>query len=75
MPSVAHLTPIFLRTCVNSSPEIKRPRKNDGWKVEPLPEASGTRLADLSASELIALVAEAHRRIGALEAQLGRATA
>lgn len=52
-----------------------RPQKDAGWKVEPLPAPTDQNVADLTTAELVALLSQAYRRIGALEAQLSQAVA
>jgi hypothetical protein len=49
-----------------------RPQKDDGWKVEPLPNASAASIAELHVPDLVLLLAAAYRRIYVLEEELNR---
>jgi hypothetical protein len=49
-----------------------RPQKDDGWKVEPLPEVVSPSAAELSIGDLMALLTAAYRRIQLLEAELNQ---
>jgi hypothetical protein len=50
-------------------PRRTRPQTPEKWKIEPLPaRAAGSE--DLGAPEIVALLAAAYNRIGALEMQM-----